>query len=450
MARAEIFFGGLARARRVRRYERFRSIDLQWFAAEDEGRTEEPSETKLRRARQEEGRVPKSQELNSAIVMIFAVAALIVLAPLMLRECVEIFKFFFNRCAEGSLDSPVFASAFFNFYLRLVLPVAVVGAVGAVAGNILQNREFIFTLKTIQPNFAKIIPKFGEYFKNTIFSLRGAFNIAKSIGKVLILAAVSFLIVSRFCLPSGNREKDRRRAQAAGQNVEERNEGVLAQSREGAATVESLGNFLANGAARAVTRSYLTAADNDKGKMLFSIRNGGVQQAMSFIAGKAAMILVIAAVFFLLISIPDYFVQRKEFMEQMKMTKQEVKEELKEEEGDPEVKGYLQKAQRQLLQQNIPKAVRESDVVITNPTHFAVSLKYESDTMDAPQVMAKGEDNTAALIKRIARENNVPIVENRPLARALYTETEVGDIIPDVYIRAIANVYRFIHYKSKK
>ena len=132
------------------------------------------------------------------------------------------------------------------------------------------------------------------------------------------------------------------------------------------------------------------------------------------------------------------------------MTKQEVKQEYKEMEGDPEVKSHLENAQRQLLQRNIPKAVAESDVVITNPTHFAVSLKYDSSRFDSPQITAKGADEVAFRIRTIAKENDVPIVENRPLARSLYAETEVGDIIPDKYIKAIVSVYAQIEYINKK
>ena len=171
------------------------------------------------------------------------------------------------------------------------------------------------------------------------------------------------------------------------------------------------------------------------------INNGDIAEALKLIAKMAAQILLTVALFFLVISIPDYFVQRHDFMEEMKMTKQEQKEEYKEMEGDPEVKSRLQQMQRQLLQQNIPKAVAESDVVIANPTHFAVALKYDTSEADAPTVNAKGEDNMALNIRRIAEENNIPVVENRPLARDLYTNVEIGAIIPEAYIRIVAAIY---------
>ena len=182
--------------------------------------------------------------------------------------------------------------------------------------------------------------------------------------------------------------------------------------------------------------------------LLQVISNGDIMGAIAKIAMMCAKILLVVSILFLIISIPDYFVQRHEFRESMKMTKQEVKEEFKELEGDPEVKGRLQQAQRQLLMQNMPKAVAESDVVITNPTHYAVALKYDREVADSPTVTAKGEDNLAFRIREIAKENNIPIVENRPVARGLYTETEVGDIIPESYYRLVAVIYSQILNKD--
>jgi flagellar biosynthesis protein FlhB len=365
----------------------YSNIDLQWFAAEDEGRTEEPSEYKLEKARKE-GRVAKSQELNSALVMLLSVIVLTFLGPSMLRDFVESMKFYFTRCAHPDITDPAVAEAFFNFFFRLTLPVGIVAIVGGVAGNIIQNRGFLFSTKPIEMQFSKIVPKFGEYFKKTLFSFEGVFNIIKSIGKVAVIGAVAYALIRR-----------------------------------------------------------------DIPVMMLEIQNGNIGEAAGKIARMASEMLIISAIIFLVIAIPDYLVQRRQFMESMKMTKQEVKEEYKEMEGDPDVKNHLQQEQRRLLQQNMPKAVKESDVVITNPTHFAVALKYDSKVTDqAPQVTAKGEDETAMTMKRIARENSIPIVENRPLARGLYTDTKVGDIIPEQYIRAIALVYQHIHYNidSKK
>ncbi len=362
----------------------FEYLDLQWFAAEDEGRTEEPSDIKIDKARKE-GRVAKSQEVNGAIVFLFSVLTLFLLGKWILEQFVEVLVFFFSRCAEGNAISGTSAVVFFNYFLKIVLPIAFVALVAGVIGNVIQNKGWLFSTKPIQPNFMKILPKVGEYFKKTIFSRQGAFNVVKSILKVAVLVFAAFNIIRA-----------------------------------------------------------------NMGDLLFMIHgNGNVAGAIGKIASIAMQLLFFAAVFFLVISIPDYFVQRREFIESLKMTKQEVKQEYKEMEGDPEVKGRIQQAQKQLLASNIPRAVAESDVVITNPTHFAVALKYDTAQSSAPMVSAKGEDFMAQRIKQIARENDVPIVENRPLARALYTDVDLGDIIPENYFKAISLVYSHLKKFNK-
>ena len=161
--------------------------------------------------------------------------------------------------------------------------------------------------------------------------------------------------------------------------------------------------------------------------------------------------LLIAAFVFLAVAIPDYLVQKKQFMESMKMTKQEVKEEYKQMEGDPLVKSRLPQMMRNLLYQNLPKAVSESDVVITNPTHYAVAIKYDRSIMQATIVNAKCADDLAMRIKTLAKENNVVIKENKVIARELYTKVEIGDIIPEEYLQAMAIILAEVYtMKGKK
>lgn len=354
-------------------------IDLQWFAsAEDEGRTEQASETKLRKAR-EEGRIPKSQELTGALVMLLPVLVLVFLAPWLFDGFVQIIRFYFDRCISADLNDPALALEFFYAIIRMVLPVALATLVAGIAANLIQNRGFIFTTKTIEPKISKILPKFGEYLKKTLFSFEGAFNVVKSIVKVAVIFIVGYILIK-----------------------------------------------------------------NDVPQLL-SMMNAGLWSGIVHIAGMTAKLLIISAVLFLIISIPDYLVQRRQFMESMKMSKQEVKEEYKELEGDPLVKSRLRQYMHQLMTRNMPAAVAKSDVVITNPTHYAVAVEYDSTVMQGPMVTAKGVDSLARRIKEVAVEHQVPIVENRPLARALYAEVEIGEIVPENYYQALAvilaNVY---------
>ena len=140
----------------------------------------------------------------------------------------------------------------------------------------------------------------------------------------------------------------------------------------------------------------------------------------------------------------DYWFQHKRFMDQMKMSKQEVRDEHKQQEGDPMVKGKLRSLRMKRARQRMMQAVPEADVVVTNPTHFAVALKYDMATMTAPRLVAKGADLVAKRIREIADASEVPIVENPPLARALYAAVELDQEIPPEHYKAVAEVISYV------
>ncbi len=163
----------------------------------------------------------------------------------------------------------------------------------------------------------------------------------------------------------------------------------------------------------------------------------------SFLWEISAVYLVIAAA--------DFVYQKHKFKEDMKMTKQEVKEENKNTEGDPHTKGRIKSKQMEIAQRRMMADVPTADVVITNPTHFAVALKYEMGSQGAPKVVAKGADRVAQKIKEIAKENGVPLHENVMLARALYKSCEVGEEIPATLFKAVAEVLAYVFkLKNKK
>ncbi len=154
------------------------------------------------------------------------------------------------------------------------------------------------------------------------------------------------------------------------------------------------------------------------------------------------MMAVLGVLFFL--AIVDYAFQRAEFMKNMRMSKQDIKEEYRQTEGDPQIKGRLRQLREQRARQRMMQAVPKADVVITNPTHYAVALKYDSKEMDAPTMVAKGVDAIAEKIKQVAKENNVPIVENAILARALYGSMEIDQTIPRDHYKAVAEVISYV------
>jgi flagellar biosynthetic protein FlhB len=161
---------------------------------------------------------------------------------------------------------------------------------------------------------------------------------------------------------------------------------------------------------------------------------------VTLVASLAMRLLIFCALLLLVLSIPDYMFQRWRYRESLKMSREEVKEERKMYDGDPQIRNRIRQRMQELMSKNMIANVPKADVVVTNPTHFAVALEYDNKTMPAPRVSAKGQDEMARRIKEIAREYNVPIVENKPLARALYAETDVGDIIPAAYYEVVAMV----------
>ena len=144
-------------------------------------------------------------------------------------------------------------------------------------------------------------------------------------------------------------------------------------------------------------------------------------------------------------AILDYAYQKYEFIKGLKMTKQEIKDEMKQHEGDPLIKMRIKRIQREMANARMLQEVEEADVVVTNPTHIAVALKYDTETMSAPKVVAKGERILAEKIKEIAEKAGVPIVENKPLARALFEAVDIGMSVPAKLYKAVAEVLAYVY-----
>lgn len=161
------------------------------------------------------------------------------------------------------------------------------------------------------------------------------------------------------------------------------------------------------------------------------------------ITGKIILALVVLAAM-------DYLYQRWQNEQRLKMTKQEVKDELKQTEGDPQLKSRVRQVQREMSRARMMQEVPQADAIITNPTHFAIAIKYDRETMTAPEITAKGADFLALRMKTIAKENGVPVIERPPLARELYRDVEVGAIIPDRFFKAVAEILAFVYRIKKK
>ncbi|MDR1133075.1 MAG: flagellar biosynthesis protein FlhB, partial [Synergistaceae bacterium] len=185
------------------------------------------------------------------------------------------------------------------------------------------------------------------------------------------------------------------------------------------------------------------ALRNERDLML-SIIGFSLDEGVMIIMGKIwSLAMRMAAVLFI-IALIDYAYQKWEFEKSIKMSKQEIKDEYKQSEGDPLVKRRIRQKQRELAQRRMMSDVPKADVVVTNPTHIAVAIQYDQKTMSAPVIVAKGEDFIARKIKDIASEHGIPIVENKPLARALMQRVEVGESIPEELYLAVAEVLAFV------
>ncbi len=359
-------------------------VHLQWFAPEDEGKTEEPTEYRIRKER-EEGRVAKSPDLVGAIGLLLTSLTLVIVGPWMLVTLRDMTRWFLEVSIEidPTRDAGPLAGAFFSYLSRLLLPIALVAMVSGIFGNVLQT-GFLFTTKPLKPDFKRIAPKFGQYFKRTLFSLEALFNLAKSLFKIGVIGLVAYLNIT-YELPKLSR--------------------------------------------------------------LFS---SAVWNSLGFVSGIVIRIIMEAALLMLVLAIPDVIFQKRQFKKRLMMTRQEVKEERKMFEGDPLIKGRLKERMREIMSRNMTVNVPKADVVVTNPTHFAVAVEFDPLSMAVPTITAKGADEMAMRIRTLAKENGVPIIENRPLARALYAEADVGDAIPEAYYEAISRILAHIAKIDKR
>lgn len=175
---------------------------------------------------------------------------------------------------------------------------------------------------------------------------------------------------------------------------------------------------------------------------LFSMSVMEITKNIGFLAFGIA---IRAGVVLLLLAIFDYWYQWIQHEKNLKMTKQEVKQESKQSDGDPLIKSKIKEKQRQIAMRRMMQDVPTADVIITNPTHFAVAIKYNNEKYDAPYVVAKGQDLIAQKIKEVAKDSSVPTVENKLLARSLYSSCEIGDIIPEKLYQAVAEVLAYVY-----
>ena len=382
------------KAKLYRKYLRLtgKGFVLTLFASpEDEGRTELPTERKKRRAREEEGRVVNSVEINQTLVLAVTIGLIFILAGYLTHTVGQFFMEIVNKISDA--DNTMNLNAMPDIFLSIIFLVAKTAGIILFAAlivgvgiNLAQTR-FLFTVKKLKPNFKRIAPTWTNFKERVFVSPQNLMNLAKILFKMIVIAILTFTTI------------------------------------------------------------------NVKRNELFNMINMELAQAMNVFFFIVLEMLAKVIVFLIIVSVFDYFFQRRQHIKSLKMTKYEMKEEFKEMEGDPLVKSQLQEMARKIVNRTMLKAVPEADVIITNPTHFAVALKYNNGDY-APMVTAKGADNIALRIKEIAKENEIEIVENKPLARELFYNVDIGKYIPEklfyVVSKILGEVYRIRNEKISR
>ena len=347
-------------------------FDLQRFAGE---KTEEPTAKKRADARKK-GQVGRSQEVNSAFVLLIGFFGLKLLWDSIYVSIATYTTYVFSNLNQ-TVDTENILRIFIGIVIVLAktaFPIMIFIMIIGLAVNFFQvglnfNTESIeFKLDKLNP-----INGFGR-----IFSKRSLVELVKSIFKIIVIGFFLYRFI---------------------------HEQILAMPQ-----------FMFFD----LTTSLALVAE-----IIFQ---------MAFIVIGVIMIMAFM----------DYGYQKWQTTQDLKMSKQEVKDEMKQTEGDPQIKGKIRQKQRQMAMARMMKEVPKADVIITNPTHYAVALSYEQG-MVAPTVIAKGQDLVAQRIKEIGREARVPIIENKPLARTLYAAVQVGDSVPQELYQAVAEVLAYVY-----
>ncbi|WP_455721038.1 flagellar biosynthesis protein FlhB [Agathobacter sp.] len=364
------------------------AYDLQWFAQDGEGgeKTEPATDKKLKDAR-EEGKVAKSKELTAAFDLIVLFLVLKIFISYVGGKLLGIFSYIYDRMPDflAETQKSISSISVRNFINDILIQFLLIVLPFFVFGV-----AITLLISIIQVGWKistkPMAPKFDKF--NPINGFKRMFS------------------------------KD--------------------------SFFELVKSILKIGVIAYVAYTSIKSHEND----IFIMYELPLKQAVALIGDIIINTGLKISIVYLIVGVVDFAYNKHKFNEDMKMTKQEVKDEFKNTEGDPQIKGQqkrrMQEASQRRMMQDVPKA----DVVITNPTHFAVAIKYDSDTDQAPVVIAKGQDYVAFKIKEIAKENNISIVENKPLARMLFHNVDLGSEIPPELYQSVAEILAVLYKEN--
>ncbi len=359
-------------------------LDLQFFADGEGGeKTEEPTQKKLTDARKE-GQVAKSTELNNAISLIAVFLLLRIIGFSTGTRFLEMFNWVYSSIPDKTVitGGSISVKDFCNFINICALRMLIILLPILLVGFSISVIVNIVQVKW-QPTAKPLEPKLNKL--SPLSGVKRLFSAEKLFE--LLKSVIKILVIGYM--------------------------------------------------------TYLTL--RDKIGMILLLEQFSLKEGVGLVLETVLDMGLRIAILYLVVGIADYAYRKWKFHKDMMMTKQEVKDEFKNSEGDPQIKGKIRQKMREVSQRRMMAAIPQADVVITNPTHFAVALRYDVSIAVAPIVVAKGTDFLAQKIKEVARENDVEIVENKPLARMIYHNVELGDIIPPELYQAVAEVLAFVY-----
>ena len=357
------------------------TYNLQFFAEGDGGEKTEEATPKKLEDARKEGQVAKSQELNTAFELIILFVILKVFVGMISGRFTDVFKLFYNSIETYSEDQ--FTMNYFQAYFRSAAGQVLITLLPILAASV----TIAILVNALQvgwkPTGKPLQPKFNKI--NPLNGFKRLFKLDKLVDllkAVLKVGLVGYIAYSTFI------------DQVGVVNL------VYDLTLFGA--VMYVGNIVIN----------------------FGLKVSAV---------------------FLVIGVADFMYQKYKFSKDMRMSKQEIKDEFKQTEGDPKIKGQIRQKMREASQRRMMQKLPEADVVITNPTHLACAIKYDKEIAEAPILIAKGADFLAERIKEVARENFIPIVENKPLARMLYHNVDLDEQIPEELYQMTAEVLSYVY-----
>ncbi|MFA6990241.1 MAG: flagellar biosynthesis protein FlhB [Candidatus Gastranaerophilaceae bacterium] len=353
-----------------------------------EERTEKATPKRRSKSR-EEGQIPKSQDLNSALTLSIGMFLLFSFAPGILNKLKTLFSITFSNLLPSFINPSNFVGLMTPFVItttEILLPFLLILTICSILIVRLQIGHLI-TFETLKPKFDKFTPQ------GFISGINNSLNFFKPDKIVELLKSfMKMIVIGGFCW----------------------------------------------------------SVINSRKQELLTLLGADLNLSFSTIASILAQIATQVCIAMIIIGIIDRIYQHFKFEKSLKMTKQEVKDERKNAEGDPAIKNKIKGTQMKFAQQMMMSKIPQADVIVTNPTHYAVALKYDNSEAPAPKVVAKGVDFLAFKIREIAENNNIPIVENPPLARTLYKIVPLDGVIPSELFVAVAEVLAYVYKKNQK